>query len=338
MVDRHRSVAGLRSANKEARARYTGDAARRQRASNILQPHEIAGDYDAGRMLGTTLGSDFLRPITHGDLEAFRANVATAGKAFKGGITAKDVINLSLPIDRERSNQQIRTAVPVQSLGGRIHFITNAGPESEVTRHHVHIELLSFMAAVSSPTKPGEASKRVATGPLKFDCDCGRHTYWFRYIATIGNFNAGRAETGYPKIRNPQLVGVACKHVLRVMVALSQPFIRVQIEKMIIKARDGIQRDAKLLTIKEADALARQQEKTAHHKRNTVESTAEKRTRLAQARAVKAAQEASRATPAAATAAQAARSRLQFAANARELAARGFLTPDQLKTILGTLK
>jgi hypothetical protein len=58
---------------------------------------------------------------------------------------------------------------------------------------------------------------RLRKGPLKFECDCGRHRYWFRYIATIGGYNAGRPETGYPKIRNPKLFGVACKHVLRVM-------------------------------------------------------------------------------------------------------------------------
>ena len=54
-------------------------------------------------------------------------------------------------------------------------------------------------------------------GKLKFECDCGRHDYWYRYIATIGKYNYGIDESRYPSTRNPNVTGVACKHALRVM-------------------------------------------------------------------------------------------------------------------------
>lgn len=80
-------------------------------------------------------------------------------------------------------------------------------------------------------------------GHLSFDCDCERHRYFFRYIATIGGFNAGRDETGYPKIRNPGLKGVACKHVLRVMAELqSSAAILHFIEKAMAKAQASIEK------------------------------------------------------------------------------------------------
>lgn len=286
-TQRHKILGNLRGANKEAQSRYMGDISRRERASNILRPHEVSGEYDAGRMLGTTLGTGFLRPITREDLRAFRLNIGVAGRQFKGGITAKTVIDMSLPEDREKANKEIRTAIPYQTNGGHIHFITNASPGSNVLRHHVHIELLNYGAAVASPGKLSELAKFLATGPLKLDCDCGRHTFWFRYIATIGRFNAGREETGYPKIRNPELVGVACKHVLRVMAALSSPSIRLQLEKIIQQGRNEVKRSSKLLTVKEADELAKEQERTAHFKRNQIESSKEKASRLAQQRAAK---------------------------------------------------
>lgn len=331
-------LANLRSANREAQARYLRDLEKRQRASTILDPNEVAGEYDAGRMLTTTLGGAGPRMITHDDIRAFRANVKTAGKKFKGGITAKAVIDMSRKEDRDRSNQQIRTAVPVQSSGGRVHFITNAGPNSEVTRHHVHIELLNFDAAVSSPSKISDMAKFLASGPLKFDCDCGRHRYWFRYIATIGNFAAGRPETGFPKIRNPGLHGVACKHVLRVMQQLGQQAIRLKLEQIIAKARGEVDRKAKLTTAKEAREIAAKQDAQGHWKRNKVETSAERAMRLAQGKAVttvveRQVKQAKQATPTALS-----KSIAKLTRQIQTMASAGLLTKSQVSAMLAAIQ
>lgn len=331
------SLRDFRAAPREAKGRYLGELANRQRAARILNPDEVAGEYDAGRLLATTLGGN-LHALTHDDLRAFRQNVQLLGKRFRGGITAKAVIDSSLPEDRERANRQIRMAVPVQSIGGRIHFMTNAGPDSDVTRHHVHIELMTFGAAVSAPKVATEVVKEVSAGALKFDCDCGRHTYWYRYIATVGKYNAGRDETGFPKIRNPQLRGIACKHVLRVMQQLSMPVIRQFIAKMINDARGNLERKPRILTKKQAEEIANQQRETEHYKRNQIETTAERRTRLAQQRAVAAVVAQQRAAiPAKVTARTVATAKKQFEMNARKLASMGVITQKQLQAMLGKL-
>lgn len=275
---------GGRAANKEAAGRYLGALAQRKKATNILNPTEVAGEYDAGRLLATTLGGQ-IRAITQADLQTFRQNVKQLGKKFHGGITAKSVIDLSLPADRERANKQIRSAVPVQSLGGRMHFLTNAGPESKVTRHHVHIELLNYSASLSTPGKAADMVRLLTAGALKFDCDCERHRYLYRYIATVGKYNAGVVETGFPKITNPRLVGVACKHALRVMQALSHPTIKVQIEKMVEDGRASLDSKVRVLTKKQVKEIADQQAKTVDWKRSQIETTSEKANRLALARA-----------------------------------------------------
>ena len=218
----------------EAKERFAADKARRESAGSapdsvILNPKDIKGDYDAARMLQTTLGGS-MREMTADDLVAFRKNIETAKKSFKGGITARQIIDLSAtkPMkyegkewagksDIDKAKKEIRHALPISLHNGTMRIVTNAGPDFGSSRHQVTVKFLSFGAAAATGQDPRKMALWLRKQPLAFDCDCGRHTYWFRYISTIGGFNAGRAETGFPKIRNPQLHGVACKHVLRAM-------------------------------------------------------------------------------------------------------------------------
>lgn len=242
----HRAVSKLRGSASEARERAGEDQRQRQAATHILKPSEVSGDYDAGRMLMTTLGGQ-VRPITSDDLAMFRHNARVAGQRFQGGITSRQVIDMSLAGDRDRARRQITMAVATAARGVRgrnrqvsaleVRFVTNAGPDSDVNRHHVTVEFTGYQTAIASGAEsPKRAAARLRKEGVRFDCDCGRHRYWFRYIATLGRYNAGRPETGFPKIRNPKLNGIACKHVLRVMSEIEggsavQAFLTRAIEK-----------------------------------------------------------------------------------------------------------
>ncbi|NWA11905.1 hypothetical protein [Pseudomonas gingeri] len=219
----------------EAEARKLFEADRKKRIgdqSQILSADDMAGLYDPRRGLFTTLGGDF-RVLTVDDLMAFKAavhdiqrrhgqrkgNVPVAGAP--GGILAKQVINLSSPDDRSRASRQIHTVIPVSNRGGVVHITTNASKGSDVARHHVYVQFLGYDAALADGNNSLEAAQRMLAGKLKFDCDCGRHTFWYRYIASIGSFNYGRPEDGFPRIRNPTMKGIACKHVIRVMATIT---------------------------------------------------------------------------------------------------------------------
>ena len=259
-------VGRLHGTATEAAKRFAADTAQRRAAAEhpasiILNVKDVQGEYDGGRALETTLGG-VRRIITTDDLTAFRRNVQTLQKSFKGGILARKVLDMSLPVDRERAGEQIRYAVPVSAKNGAVRFVTSAGPDSDVTRHHVNVEFMSFGAAAAAGR--GDAKKManwLRKEPLKFDCDCGRHRYWFRYISTIGSFNAGRPETGFPKIRNPQLHGVACKHVLRVMAEIeSSGVVLGFLTKLLDKARSADDAKASHKTSQaEADDMAKKQ-------------------------------------------------------------------------------
>lgn len=231
---------GARGKAAEADALDRANKARRDAAgehpqSVILNPADIRGSYDAARLLKTTLGGA-MRDITAQDLAAFQQNIKTAQQQFSKGITARQVIDLSVskPLryggkvwagksDIDKARQEIRHALPLSLHSGTMRIITNAGPDYGNKRHHVTVKFLSYgAAAAAGHASPRKMALWLRNQPLAFDCDCGRHQYWFRFIATIGGFNAGRPENGFPKIRNPQVHGVACKHVLRAMSEIDQ--------------------------------------------------------------------------------------------------------------------
>lgn len=303
------------------------------RAANLLKPGEIAGEYSAARMLGTTLGG-VLRPITSEDLKAFAKNVKAIGKKFSGGITPKDVISMSAQVDRQRANDEIRTAVPMAHKDGAMHFVTNAGPDSDVTRHHVYVEFLNYSSVVASPVKADQLVRQLYEGKVRFRCDCGRFTFWYGYIATVGQFIYGDQQVNFPKIRNPHLTGVACKHSLRVMQQLSSPIVRLRLVKMIEDGRKDTPGKVQIVAVKDARAIAEQQSKQAGWKRHTVESSQERAQRLAQQRMARNAQSAAQKKVKAATPAQIATEKRKFQANVSKMVAMGLLTEKQANAML----
>lgn len=251
----------LRGAISDAKARQKADAARRAVADGILDPTTLYNEDVSGK-LTTTLGG-VNRAITIDDLkvfkqkvDAFEAEIKRKGGGALGGISPRAVIDMALAPDLRRARKEITRAVLHNAKNGVLHFITNAGPNSTAVRHYVHIEMMSFNAAAAAATlDPQKAARKLRAGAIKFDCDCGRHTFWYRYIATIGRWAYGRQEGGYPKIRNPNLNGVACKHVIRVVSELeSSPFVLAKLAELIDAARKHpLNKGAVKTSQKEAD-------------------------------------------------------------------------------------
>lgn len=254
---------------KDAKRILDADRSRRDKAGKdgkILNPNEVGGEWDGARVLNTTLGGA-KRELTADDLVLFRRNIEALkqrnqGKKIQGGIRPAQVIQLSRDIDIERSNKQIRQAILMGGSSGKLRFQTNASGETpNVKYHYVNVELLDFQEFTAMPrtpkTKPLVAAKQLANSRIRFECDCGRHTFWYRYLATTGGWNMGREETGYPKERNPQLTGVACKHVLRVMRELTAGmYVHGQLAKMM----DSTAKQKRIrVTQKQADQQAKNQ-------------------------------------------------------------------------------
>lgn len=251
----------------QSRQAFAAEVAKRRKdqenpANTLLMPDEVAGDYILERGLMTTLrvgprdSPKSVRPITIEDLKQFQFNVQQLRRAASkakllGGIKAKQVIDKSWDDDRRRAQAQIKLANPthykaVTEGGGQatslmVHFMTNAGPDSEFTHHNVNVQFMDFGAVVASPMHADKAADLFVKGRLKFECNCPRFKYFFRYVCTQAEIVAGRQELGFPKIRNPGLTGVACKHALRVMQTIaSSPTFRRYAANLIQRFRDDI--------------------------------------------------------------------------------------------------
>ncbi len=258
------------------RRRAQTELSERLASGIILNPDEVAGLYDAGRLLITTLGG-VARPITQDDLAQFRDTARKLGKKLKGGITPRQIIDLSLRDRRERAHEEIKTAVPVQNAGGRVQFQTSAGPHSIHHRHYVTVDFTMYSAVVASPAPAAKLVGELTKGPVKIDCSCEDNRFMFRYIHTVGKFNAGRAETGFPKIKNAALKGVACKHVLRVMTLITQsPTFKAWAVKMIERGRTKLTTVADNERIADAREFAEKAAKESHRQRRVI-TTEEKR-------------------------------------------------------------
>lgn len=190
----------------------------------FLRPSDVAGEYDFSRALITTLGG-VKRSITSDDLKAFAKNIKTLQQHYKGGISPQQVINLSLDIDIVRANKQITYAIPRSRKGDVVDFLVDASGEHRARHHFVRVQFTGFDGVRLYPGKitPHLVKSQIIGGGVRFECDCGRYQYWYRYLNTIAGTNLGRQETAFPKIRNPNLAGVACKHILRTMQWIKSP-------------------------------------------------------------------------------------------------------------------
>lgn len=185
--------------------------------------------------------------FTKADLQRFDKNRKHAAKKYdskSAGAPYGFIVTSSRQIDIDRSNNRVDDGTGISwanfnSLKGNVvEMKVDASKVSKHQHHRVKVRIEEWDDYLATPPEDNykKAAKAACAGRLSFDCDCGRHQYWYRYIATIGNFQIKPpAEFSFPKIRNPELAGVACKHVLRSLRMLQTPSVQnilaVQMEK-----------------------------------------------------------------------------------------------------------
>lgn len=166
------------------------------------------------------------------ELKAFhkfikRIQDLTGGTKTRGAF-AKQIIALSLDIDVERANKQIPYSRLSKVSGGTLSFLAKASGLNGYDGHYdVRVRLEGWDSSLVSGKKWGSAAKEAANGRISVDCSCGRHQFWYRYLAGIGGFAIEPpSEKDFPKIRNPKLDGAACKHVIKTIQTLQSPTVQ----------------------------------------------------------------------------------------------------------------
>lgn len=241
-------------------------------AKNVAK-YAVPEGADAATMIDLTFGNDkggLSQTLTEADLRQYAKNVSQAQTRFKGGITPQQVINGSRAIDIERSNKQIFLAAVFSRKADTFRYVTNASAQSKDSKHYVVVQFLGYGGQVTGTDSISTylVKKNVTDGKIRFTCDCGRHKFYYNYLAGVGNYEIGAKEHRIPFIRNPDLGGLACKHVLRVMKEITSAtgvaYIRTQINKDRVAQRTNLTQAVKTGDLKQA---LQQQAKKAHGKR-----------------------------------------------------------------------
>lgn len=176
------------------------------------------------------------------DLKAFdKARQKTAKKyGSSKGARLDQLIAASAAVDVRRSNEEIKTARLYKISGNMLFFnVTASGRTPNRSFYQVRVRLEEWMPELTASTRPALAAKKAATGRLSFDCACGRHQFWYRYLATAGGFAVAPYEKDFPKIRNPNLTGCCCKHALKVLQTLKSPTVHAVLAKEMEKQAES---------------------------------------------------------------------------------------------------
>lgn len=163
------------------------------------------------------------------------------------GITYAFLVNNSRKIDIDRANNRVDdgtgiTKATLFAIKGNVALIrVKASNASKHEEHQIKVRFEQWDELIQSPPDGDyiKAAQLSCAGRISFDCDCGRHQYWYRYLATMGNYAiAPPKEFAFPKIKNPELQGVACKHVLKSSTMLqSLAWHRILAKQMEVQAK-----------------------------------------------------------------------------------------------------
>lgn len=207
---------------------------RRRSAKRTLRPGLLSRKsvQDLVRLGKKQDGTEF----TQDDLRRFDKMRKQFRKRSGGlqGITYVELVGRSAETRIERASNRskdrrgVRSAQLIKLRANVATVRVKASDRSEHQDHRVEIRFEEWddYMADSTGDEAGydKAAKKACAGRVSFDCSCGDHQYRYRYMATLGNYClAPPKEFSFPKITNPTLTGLACKHVLLSMTMLQSP-------------------------------------------------------------------------------------------------------------------
>lgn len=226
-----------RELEKELKAAQSEINAARKEGVGLLTPDLIKKHIASGQDLVLQYGKHgATKTYTAADLQHFARSIDKGKGKFAQkvrGVPLMALENNSASADIKRS-QTVRNAMLYKTKGNMLFFNVSGNSQKF---YQVRIRLEDWDSVLSEAyTNIHVAARKVAVGRISFDCQCGRHQYWYRYLAHIGGFAVEPpAEQDFPKIRNPGLKGCCCKHVLKVLRVLKsisvQRFIVQELEK-----------------------------------------------------------------------------------------------------------
>ena len=139
---------------------------------------------------------------------------------YKDGVTIQNALDKSLDIDFQRMREDLRAVYIMGNSKGMMTFNVKASGKYLQNKYGVasrfkainHEVNISFdVAGIKRAIDKGLSVPDILSNtPIAFQCDCGRHTYWYRYTWTLMGASIGLQEKRFPRIRNKELKGLLC--------------------------------------------------------------------------------------------------------------------------------
>jgi len=233
-----RQVAQERRNQAEARRHAIGTLDPKQMRKALLNGQ--IDPYDAVLWGSGADGS----PFTLQDIQQFGAAKKRVERSFKAtaGAPIIKLLASSLHDDVMRANTQIRGGGLHQVTGAVLHFNI---PSSGQTRgapafYGVRIRLDSWNNHLTSYSDYKDAVRESVKGNVSIDCNCGQFQYKYRYVATAANVSLRPYEKDFPKIKNPNLHGMCCKHLIKALSLVRTPTYAKLLEKQMEKQSSSV--------------------------------------------------------------------------------------------------
>lgn len=234
MADKKEILNQLRALEKEANAERREARELREDAVGLLTPALLRQHVRAGTGIVLAYGRQgHTVEYTIEDLKRFVAANERAQRNFRREVRGVPLMQLeksSDPADIQRS-RNVRSAMLYKINKNLLYFSVSGNIKPH---YQVRVRLEDWDVALHSTALPLVSARTAATGRISFDCSCGRHQFWYRYLTSIGGFDVNPPkEQDFPKIRNPGLKGCCCKHVLKVLRVLKSNTVHAVLAKEI---------------------------------------------------------------------------------------------------------
>lgn len=234
MADKKEILNQLRALEKEANAERREARELREDAVGLLTPALLRQHVRAGTGIVLAYGRQgHTVEYTIEDLKRFVAANERAQRNFRREVRGVPLMQLeksSDPADIQRS-RNVRSAMLYKINKNLLYFSVSGNIKAH---YQVRVRLEDWDVALHSTALPLVSARTAATGRISFDCSCGRHQFWYRYLTSIGGFDVNPPkEQDFPKIRNPGLKGCCCKHVLKVLRVLKSNTVHAVLAKEI---------------------------------------------------------------------------------------------------------
>lgn len=230
----------LREFDKTAAKMRKEIAEVRKSGVGILTPQLINRHLRSGQDLVLAYGRQGLtQQYTLQDLKRFADQINNAARKYQSHTKGVPLLQLeasSLPIDKQRA-RAVRNA-RLYKIDGNMLYFRVSGVQQAYYQVRIRMEDWGKLAS-RVHASAASVAKMAAMGNLSIDCQCGRHQYWYRYLANIGAYDVSPPkEQGFPKIRNPRLTGCCCKHVLKVLAVLKTTAIHNVLAREVERVRE----------------------------------------------------------------------------------------------------